>query len=387
MPPTLNIYTRKLRWKFLLFIAAISIGVSSLLYTNNLVRKLAVEERKRAELLFEAQRKIINAEMTDPNLDFYGKVIENNETVPVIVLDSLDNISFMRNIDPAKMKNPRYLKKKLEQMKEASDPIIVNVTPKERQFLYYSKSTILTKLTVYPFVQLGIILLFILVAYFAFSSSRNAEQNQVWVGLSKETAHQLGTPISSLLAWLEMMKLKSSDPDLLIELEKDVKRLEKITERFSKIGSRPILKKDNLITVISSAVNYLKTRSSGSVKFNVHLTSEELLVPINASLFEWVIENICKNAIDATNGKGEVDIFISDHNQVVYVDVSDTGKGISKGLFKTIFKPGYTTKERGWGLGLSLAKRIVEEYHDGRIFVHQSEIGKGTVIRIVLKKQ
>jgi len=387
LPPTLNIYTRKLRWKFLLFIAAISIGVSSLLYTNNLVRKLAVEERKRAELLFEAQRKIINAEMTDPNLDFYGKVIENNETVPVIVLDSLDNISFMRNIDPAKMKNPRYLKKKLEQMKEASDPIIVNVTPKERQFLYYSKSTILTKLTVYPFVQLGIILLFILVAYFAFSSSRNAEQNQVWVGLSKETAHQLGTPISSLLAWLEMMKLKSSDPDLLIELEKDVKRLEKITERFSKIGSRPILKKDNLITVISSAVNYLKTRSSGSVKFNVHLTSEELLVPINASLFEWVIENICKNAIDATNGKGEVDIFISDHNQVVYVDVSDTGKGISKGLFKTIFKPGYTTKERGWGLGLSLAKRIVEEYHDGRIFVHQSEIGKGTVIRIVLKKQ
>jgi signal transduction histidine kinase len=279
------------------------------------------------------------------------------------------------------------MKKKLKQMKEASDPIIVNVTPTERQFLYYSKSTILTKLTVYPFVQLGIILLFILVAYFAFSSSRNAEQNQVWVGLSKETAHQLGTPISSLLAWLEMMKLKSSDPDLLIELEKDVKRLEKITERFSKIGSKPILKKDNLITVISSAVNYLKTRTSGSVKFNVHLSSEELLVPINASLFEWVIENICKNAIDATNGQGEVNIFISDHNQVVYIDVSDTGKGISKGLFKTIFKPGYTTKERGWGLGLSLAKRIVEEYHDGRIFVHQSEIGKGTVIRIVLKKQ
>jgi anti-sigma regulatory factor (Ser/Thr protein kinase) len=383
----LNIYTQKLRWKFLLFITAISIGVSSLLYTNNLVRKLSVEERKRAELLFEAQRKIITAEMTDPNLDFFGKVIENNETVPVIVLDSLDNISFMRNIDPVKMQNPRYVKKKLKQMKEASDPIIVNVTPTERQFLYYSKSTILTKLTVYPFVQLGIILLFILVAYFAFSSSRNAEQNQVWVGLSKETAHQLGTPISSLLAWLEMMKLKSSDPDLLIELEKDVKRLEKITERFSKIGSKPILKKDNLIMVISSAVNYLKTRTSGSVKFNVHLTSEELLVPINASLFEWVIENICKNAIDATNGQGEVDIFISDHNQVVYIDVSDTGKGISKGLFKTIFKPGYTTKERGWGLGLSLAKRIVEEYHDGRIFVHQSEIGKGTVIRIVLKKQ
>ena len=185
----MNIYTRKLRWKFLLFVAATSIGVSSLLYTNNLVRKLAVEERKRAELLAEAQRKIINAEMADPNLDFYGKVIENNETVPVIVVDSLDNISFMRNIDPAKMENPRYVSKKLQQMKETSEPVIINVSPTERQYLYYSKSTILTKLTVYPFVQLGIILLFILVAYFAFSSSRNAEQNQVWVGLSKETAH------------------------------------------------------------------------------------------------------------------------------------------------------------------------------------------------------
>jgi len=383
----LNIYTRKLRWKFLLFIAAVSIGVSSLWYTNILVRKLAVEERKRAELLAEAQQKFVNAELTDKNLDFYGKVMQNNETVPVIVVDSLDNILFMRNLDSSKMDNPRYVEKKLKQMKEGGDPVIINLTPTERQFLYYSKSTILTKLTFYPFVQLGIILLFILIAYFAFSSSRNAEQNQVWVGLSKETAHQLGTPISSLLAWLEMMKLRTREADLLTELEKDIKRLEKITERFSKIGSKPVLKKENLISVISTAVNYLKTRSSGSIKFNVHLTAEELLVPLNASLFEWVVENICKNAIDATNGKGEVDIFITDHNQVVYVDVSDTGKGISKSKFKTIFKPGYTTKERGWGLGLSLAKRIVEEYHDGKIFVHQSELGKGTVIRIVLKKQ
>jgi signal transduction histidine kinase len=383
----LNIYTRKLRWKFLLFVAAISIGVSSLWYTNNLVRKLAVEERKRAELLAEAQQKFVNAELTDKNLDFYGKVMQYNETVPVIVVDSMDNILFMRNLDSVKMNNPRYVEKKLRQMKESGDPVIINLTPSERQFLYYSKSTILTKLTIYPFVQLCIILLFILVAYFAFSSSRNAEQNQVWVGLSKETAHQLGTPISSLLAWLEMFKLKTSETDMLNELEKDVKRLEKITERFSKIGSKPILKKENLISVISSAVNYLKSRSSGFVKFNVHLTTEELYIPLNASLFEWVVENLCKNAIDATNGQGEVDIFITDHNQVVYFDVSDTGKGISKGKFKTIFKPGYTTKERGWGLGLSLAKRIVEEYHDGKIFVHQSELGKGTVIRIVLKKQ
>lgn len=383
----MNIYTRKLRWKFILLITAVAIGVSSLWYTNKLVRKLAIEERKRAELLAEAQKKIVGAEMTDQNLDFYIKVIQHNETVPVIVVDSLDNIYFMRNLDSIKMNNPRYVEKKLKQMKETGEPVIINLSPTEKQFLYYSKSTILTKLTFYPFVQLAIILLFILIAYFAFSSSRKAEQNQVWVGLSKETAHQLGTPISSLLAWLEMMKIKSSETDLLTELEKDVKRLEKITERFSKIGSKPILKKDNLIIVITNAINYLKTRTSGSVKFNVHLSVEELFVPLNASLFEWVVENICKNAIDAINGKGEIDLFITDHNQVVYIDISDTGKGISKSKFKTVFKPGYTTKERGWGLGLSLAKRIVEEYHDGRIFVHQSEIGKGTVIRIVLKKQ
>jgi signal transduction histidine kinase len=382
-----NIYTRKLRWKFFLLVAAIAIGVSSLWYTNKLVRKLSVEEHKRAELLAEAQRRIVNSEMADQNLDFFIQVIQNNETVPVIVVDSMDNIYFMRNLDSVKMKNPRYVDKKLRQMKIYSEPIIINLSPSEKQYLYYSKSTILTKLTYYPFVQLGIILLFILVAYFAFSSSRKAEQNQVWVGLSKETAHQLGTPISSLLAWLEMMKLKSNDPDLLIELEKDIRRLEKITERFSKIGSKPILKKDNLINVISTAVNYLKTRTSENIKFNLHFSIDELFLPLNSSLFEWVIENICKNAVDAINGKGEIDIYVTDHNQVVYVDVSDTGKGISKSKFKTIFKPGYTTKERGWGLGLSLAKRIVEEYHDGKIFVHQSEIGKGTVLRIVLNKQ
>ncbi len=383
----MNIYTRKLRWKFFLLIAAIAIGVSSLWYTNKLVRKLSKEEHKRAELLAEAQKRIVNSEMSDQNLDFFIHIIQNNETVPVIVVDSLDNIYFMRNLDSIKMSNPRYVDKKLSQMKAYSEPIIINLSPNEKQYLYYSKSTILTKLTYYPFVQLAIILLFILVAYFAFSSSRKAEQNQVWVGLSKETAHQLGTPISSLLAWLEMMKLKSNDPDLLIELEKDVKRLEKITERFSKIGSKPVLKKDNLINVISTAVNYLKTRTSENVRFNLHFSIDELFLPLNASLFEWVIENICKNAVDAINGKGEIDISVTDHNQVVYVDVSDTGKGISKSKFKTIFKPGYTTKERGWGLGLSLAKRIIEEYQDGKIFVHQSEIGKGTVLRIVLNKQ
>jgi nitrogen-specific signal transduction histidine kinase len=382
----LNIYTKKLRWKLLLFVSAVIIGVSSLWYTSKLVRKLAVEERKKVELWAEAQSKITNEELSDENLSFYVKVLQNNETVPVILVDKDDNIITYRNLNTNKTGNLRYLNRKLSQMKEINKPIEIILSENEKQYLYYSKSIILIKLTYYPYVQLGVILLFIMVSYFAFSYSRKAEQNQVWVGLSKETAHQLGTPISSLLAWLEMMKLKSSDKDMLVELEKDIKRLEKITGRFSKIGSRPLLKKENIQKIITTAINYLKSRSSEKITFKLNMPTEELMIPINASLFEWVIENVCKNAIDAVNGTGEIELSITDHTQVIYIDITDSGKGISKTKFKTIFKPGYTTKERGWGLGLSLTKRIIEEYHDGKIFVYESEIGKGTVIRIVLRK-
>jgi nitrogen-specific signal transduction histidine kinase len=382
----LNIYTKKLRWKLLLFVSAVIIGVSSLWYTSKLVRKLAVEERKKVELWAEAQSKITNEELSDENLSFYVKVLQNNEKVPVILVDKDDNIITHRNLNTKKTDNQRYLNRKLSQMKEINKPIEIILSENEKQYLYYSKSIILIKLTYYPYVQLGVILLFIMVSYFAFSYSRKAEQNQVWVGLSKETAHQLGTPISSLLAWLEMMKLKSSDKDMLVELEKDIKRLEKITGRFSKIGSRPLLKKENIQKIITTAINYLKSRSSEKITFKLNMPTEELMIPINASLFEWVIENVCKNAIDAVNGTGEIELSITDHTQVIYIDITDSGKGISKTKFKTIFKPGYTTKERGWGLGLSLTKRIIEEYHDGKIFVSESEIGKGTVIRIVLRK-
>ena len=382
----MNIYEKKLRWKFLLFVSAVIIGLSSLWYTSKLVKKLADEERKKVELWAEAQLQIINADLSDQNLDFYVKVLQNNETVPVIVVDTSDNIIFKRNLNSKKIDSPVYIKRKLAQMKEFTAPIEIVISNEEKQYLYYSKSIILKKLTYYPYVQLGVILLFIMVSYFAFSYSRKAEQNQVWVGLSKETAHQLGTPISSLLAWLEMMKLKTANKDMLAELDKDIKRLEKITERFSKIGSRPLLKKENIQNIITTAINYLKSRSSDKIAFNINMPSEELILPLNSSLFEWVIENICKNAIDAVNGSGEIKLSITDHTQVIYIDVSDSGKGISKSKYKTIFKPGYTTKERGWGLGLSLTKRIIEEYHDGKIFIHESEIGKGTVVRIVLKK-
>ena len=370
----------------MLFVSAVIIGLSSLWYTSKLVKKLADEERKKVELWAEAQLQIINADLSDQNLDFYVKVLQNNETVPVIVVDTSDNIIFKRNLNSKKIDSPVYIKRKLAQMKEFTAPIEIVISNEEKQYLYYSKSIILKKLTYYPYVQLGVILLFIMVSYFAFSYSRKAEQNQVWVGLSKETAHQLGTPISSLLAWLEMMKLKTANKDMLAELDKDIKRLEKITERFSKIGSRPLLKKENIQNIITTAINYLKSRSSDKIAFNINMPSEELILPLNSSLFEWVIENVCKNARDAVNGSGEIELSITDHTQVIYIDVSDSGKGISKSKYKTIFKPGYTTKERGWGLGLSLTKRIIEEYHDGKIFIHESEIGKGTVVRIVLKK-
>jgi two-component sensor histidine kinase len=554
----LNIYTVKFRWKLLLFVLAVIIGVGSLWYTRKLVRKLADEERKKVELWAEAQSKILMKGLSEDLMSFFMKVIKNNETVPVILVDKDDNIITYRNLNPKKADNPRYLRRKLMQMKEQKHIIEIELPPENEreiyinafrnlfanvndsvyndiqprpekslfsvdeyitgylecysggienialnadsaefsniytmgpkkyftyvyadksfsgkyqgmqmlkynrklvfiitfekkgstytgfkiagisrasssiinespialhkmkianitedklneiylhtremldeytrklsllgspnQYLYYSKSIILIKLTYYPYVQLGVILLFILVSYFAFSYSRKAEQNQVWVGLSKETAHQLGTPISSLLAWLEMMKLKSPDKEMLAELEKDIMRLEKITGRFSKIGSKPLLRKENIQKIITTTINYLKSRSSDKITFKLDVPAEELNIPLNGSLFEWVIENVCKNAIDAVNGTGEITLSITDHTQVIYIDISDSGKGISKSKFKTIFKPGYTTKERGWGLGLSLTKRIIEEYHDGKIFVYESEIGKGTVIRIVLKK-
>jgi signal transduction histidine kinase len=382
----LNIYTQKQRWKLLLFIIAVAVGLASLRYTNQLVKKMAREERKKAELLAESWKLVINAAADNADLNLYSGIIAGNETVPVIVTDSMNRILFARNIDSAKLQNPRYIARKLRQMKENSEPIVISLSLREKQYLYYSQSLILNQLAYYPYIQFGIIFLFILVAYFAFNTSRRYEQNQVWVGLSKETAHQLGTPISSLMAWVEMMKIRKGDGEMLTELEKDVNRLEKITERFSKIGSKPVLVKANIVTVIMTAVNYLRSRSSGKIRINLSLPTYELVVPLNAALFEWVIENLCKNAIDALNGQGQIEIGLTDFTQVIYIDIRDTGKGIPKSMFKTIFKPGFTTKSKGWGLGLSLAKRIVEDYHDGKIFVHQSEMNKGSVIRIVLKK-
>lgn len=382
----MNIYRKKILWKYLLFLCAVIIGLGSLLYTDGLVKKLAVEERKKVELWAKATNLVASYDIEGECLDFVFTVIKYNVTVPVILVDRDTNILMYNNIDTVKVKNhPAYLKKKLASMMDENPPIIIHL-PKKKQYLYYSRSTILTALIYYPFIQLGVILLFILVAYFAFSSSRKAEQNQVWVGLSKETAHQLGTPISSLMAWIEMLRLKNIDNELIDELSKDIMRLNKITERFSKIGSQPVLANENLVDIIKTTLHYLRSRSSEKIQFELDSNKDSIMVPLNAPLFEWVMENVCKNAMDAIEGDGLIKISITNNTHFVIIDVIDNGKGIPKSKQKTIFKPGFTTKERGWGLGLSLTKRIVEEYHMGKIMVANSEIGVGTTIRIILKK-
>jgi signal transduction histidine kinase len=307
--------------------------------------------------------------------------------VPVILTDESDSIISARNFDPAKIGDKSFLQKKLGKIMAKNPPIVINLDKKHYNLIYYNDSIIITMLVYYPFVQLGIIIMFIWVSYLAFRSSRKSNQNQIWVGMSKETAHQLGTPTSSLAGWIEILQQKYPDLSVTKELSLDVQRLEKVTERFSRIGSKPALLKENINVIISNAVEYLRSRTSSKVRFKFdERTREEVFAPVNAALFEWVIENVSKNAIDAMEGKGEITYLVTETDKHALIDISDTGKGIPKSLFKKIFNPGFTTKQRGWGVGLSLARRIIEEYHHGKIFVRNSEVGKGSVIRIVLKK-
>lgn len=383
----MNIYRHKTMWKLLLLVLAIFIGFLSLLYTNDLVQKLKKEERKKVELWAEATRQLIKSDDPTSNLVFLSSIIEDNTTVPVILTDGADSIISAKNFDPARINDIKYLKARLKRMKEKTDPIIIDLGGGFINRIYYRDSTILVKLTYYPYVQLSVIMLFILVSYLAFSSSRKAEQNQVWVGMSKETAHQLGTPTSSLSGWLEILQMKHPEVKITGEIARDVARLEKITERFSKIGSRPDLKEENIVGLVYNTIDYLRSRTSSKILFSIETDHEkEISLPLNSALFGWVIENICKNSIDATGGSGKISVRLTESKDNVVIDVTDTGKGMPKSSFKKIFNPGYTTKEHGWGLGLSLAKRIIEEYHHGKIFVRHSEPGKGTCIRMILKK-
>jgi len=380
----MDIYRKNLIWKVVLLAVAVLIGLGSLIYTRDLVSKLKEEERKKAELWAEAQRRLVSSE----DFEFIFRIIEDNSTVPVILIDYQDNIVSHRNIPAGIAEDTTALVRELRRMEKRNEPIPVDLGNGIFQYIYYRESTLLRQLRIYPYVQLGVLLLFIAVAYLAFSSSYMAEQNQVWVGLSRETAHQLGTPVSSLSAWAEIIRGRYPGTDLAEELSTDVERLGRVAERFSLIGSRPKLIPEDLCSLAEKTTVYLRKRIASTVDLNViNETTGCSRVPLSPVLLGWVIENLVKNSVDAMMGNGSIVIRLSETDKEAFIDVEDTGRGIPRNHFKTIFKPGYSTRERGWGLGLSLSKRIVEEYHRGKIFVRHSEQGRGSCMRVVLKKQ
>ncbi len=319
---------------------------------------------------------------------FFSEVVLNSASVPVIITDSTrTNVIAYGNIPDKKMKDPAFVLRTISSMTSQNKPIRIDLADTGTRYIFYQDSFLLTQLKYYPIVQFGVIGIFLFIAYLLFSYARRSEQNQVWVGMAKETAHQLGTPLSSMVAWVELLKLKGVDQETVTELEKDVQRLETITDRFSKIGSSAQLEKTNVVDVIYNMITYLRSRVSAKVSFELHpMPPAEIMVPLNMHLFEWVIENLCKNAADAMEGNGTVSIEITEDIDHIHIDVSDTGKGIPKSRFRTIFSPGFTSKQRGWGLGLTLSRRIIQNYHSGKIFVKNSTLNKGTTFRIILKK-
>lgn len=397
-----NIYDKRRLWK-MLFISASLIVVAVFLYvSNNLVNDLSEQERARMEIWANATKEIAMAGMSGDStsvattdIDFLLSIIEENRNIPVLLVDDDDNIVLHRNfrlpepideavpyyISPA---NAKYLKQKLAKLKKSSNCIELKIDAATTQRLYYEDSDLLVRLSVFPYIQLVVMLVFIAIVYFAVVSMKKAEQNKVWVGLSKETAHQLGTPISSLMAWMQMLEISGTDKETVEDMNKDVHRLSIIADRFSKIGSQPELELNYINEAVRESLEYMKSRISARVKLSMHFPDNETPVMLSRSLFEWVMENLTKNAVDAMQGVGAIDIVVSSDAGKVFIDVSDTGKGIPRKNFKTVFNPGYTTKKRGWGLGLTLVKRIIEEYHKGKIYVKDSVIDSGTTFRIEL---
>jgi len=387
----LNNYEIKKVLNVVLLIFAFLIGFFSLWYTNTLVKKLENQEREKIALWADATRLAVLSDF-DENVEFYRSIIAANTTIPVILTDDQGNINGMVNIDSSG-KDSDFLQKKIAMMKKQNEPIVIELYEGYRNFIYYENSKLLNQLRIYPYFQLGVIALFLGMSYFVFSYSRTSEQNKVWAGMSKETAHQLGTPISSLMGWLDYLKERKGDNKVmhkvLAEMQHDMDRLGLITERFSKIGSEPSLTVYNLYEVLEESVSYLNSRTSQKVEISIKNIDifRTIDVAVNKPLFAWVVENLCKNAVDAMNGEGAIWFEVSGTgDEVIQFDVVDNGKGIPANRHTTIFKPGYTTKKRGWGLGLSLVKRIVENYHRGKIYVQSSETGKGTRFRIELRK-
>ena len=378
-----------INWRTLIAIIAILIVSGTIVYSRYLANKIAIEEKQKVEEWVEAGKFLINSSNeADTRLPF--KIIQNNENdVPIIETDEKDSIIQFINLDSVKIANDRsYLTNKLKSFKSQNEPIVwTNPSDSTQQNLYYyGESRLLTEVRYYPIVQLVIVGLFIIITLLALRSSYRSVQNQVWAGMAKETAHQLGTPVSSLQGWVEMLKQNPDNNKIVSELEKDVNRLQLVSDRFGKIGSSPQLEKHDIISQVTTMMDYMKKRAPGKVNFSINTNSKEIIASISPPLFDWVIENLLKNSLDAMEGTGEIRINIENLPDKVHIDLKDTGKGIPLAMQQKVFKPGYTTKKRGWGLGLSLSKRIIEQYHKGEIFIKNSEPGKGTTFRIVLKK-
>lgn len=377
------------RVKIVFVLTAILVAVSSLFVSKTLTDNLKREEHGRMEVWAEAMKSLSKAD-GNTDLSLVLKVLNENDYIPVILLDRRGNVTDYRNVSLRGVNRADSLRDARQlALNWIAEGHVIRVTIDNVDNSYinvcYDESLILKRLTIFPFVQLAVVVIFVVLAVFALLASKRAEQNRVWAGLSKETAHQLGTPISSLMAWVEVLKEEYPDDTLIPELDKDVSRLRLISDRFSKIGSKPELAIVSLQEVLAHVVDYIDRRTSHNVVIRCQLPDHDVMVNINAALFEWVIENLCKNAVDAMNGgPGTISIAVMETGQKVAIDVADTGKGISKKNIKNVFRPGFTTKKRGWGLGLSLAKRIIEEYHKGRIFVKSSEVGVGTTFRIEL---
>lgn len=382
-------------WRIIFLLVATMIVVISMLFTNHIANSLAQEERNRVEVWAEATRQLILAD-DNTNIDFFSDIIEQNTTIPVYMVDEQGNLLSSRNVKEPKHNIAKFYADKIGNLRQTQEPIEVRISDDVVQYIYYEDSNLLKQLYYFPFVQFIVIFLFVLIVIYTLLMTQRSEQNMVWAGLSKETAHQLGTPISSLNACSELFKLNYPDDALVMEMDKDIQRLQAIAERFSKIGSAPVLTSTNLMEVLTNTIDYMRTRTSEQVRYAIEWNGQpvapddpmpQVWVELNQTLMEWVIENLCKNAIDAMENKGKITLSVQDSDDKVLIDITDTGKGIQRKHIQQVFQPGYTTKTRGWGLGLSLAKRIIEQYHKGKIFVRQSVPNTGTTFRIVLHKR
>lgn len=380
---TLTINKNMIRW----IIVIASFIIISLILWNTYIffQNFKAEERNKMQNWSAAQTEFIKTDTNNTNLDLTLQILNSNKTTPMIAVNKDGSIGTFNNVDESKMKDPQYAQMLIEKFKNENKPIEVLFEGKVYSTIYYGNSSLLNKLKYYPLALLLIIFLFSAVVFFFYRSSKIAEQNKLWTGMAKETAHQIGTPLSSLVGWAEILRSENVNPSYITEIEKDIYRLQTITERFSKIGSMPTLEKMDIVKETLESYDYLKARSSDLIDFDISVPKETLNVNLNKQLFGWTIENLVKNAIDAMKGKGQISIAILHEDKLVKINISDTGKGISKKQFSKIFEPGYTSKKRGWGLGLSLAKRIIEDYHQGKIKVLHSEIGKGTTMQISLK--